>query len=1232
MSQVSNEKIEQFLNGSNNQKYIVAIEAAYHEPIAHLVIHEPNKPKRIEESVFKPFLWFKSEVFNYLYEGKVYNRIKAENYYGVKIEKLRTHDDNGFSPERMQNGFVNLATCTKSLNNLIQFFKDGGVDVFDRKEETNFSKYFIMFSPVEQYMIQTGKRLFKGMEDYDDLHRFQFDLETEGLLPSKNAISQIGVRDNRGVEYILETEGDGVERRQSEVINIGKFFKIIEHINPDIIAGYNSENFDWPFLFDRAVRLGVSVPELAITLNRAHTIKRKKATIKFGGETENYEQTYMWGLTIIDISHAVRRAMAINSEIKAWGLKYITQYSDIAKPNRVYVPGDKINSTWADTDNKYAFNDTNGDWYMITEDKPLKEGYVIQTGKYIVRRYLCDDLWETEQIDKIFNQASFLIGKMLPTNFQRSSTMGTAGQWKLLMAAWSYESKLAIPDTQKKKDFTGGLSRLLEVGYARNVAKLDFADLYPKTQLTHDIFPDLDISGVMKGMLTYVVDTRDHYKFLTGKEKETYKALEKKLKANKENMSADEIKKITSEIHDHKALANLYDKKQLPLKILANSWFGSYGAPYIFNWGDINSAEETTCRGRQYLRLMVKHFTEKHKMKALVLDTDGVNFSIPDTIDDFKYTPYGNHWKTNDSAGIELSGIEAALAEFNETKMKGRMGLDIDDICNSTINFSRKNYANDISGKIKFVGNSIKSKKMSVYIEDFLSVAIKLLLNGDGHSFINLYYEYVDKIYNYQIPLVKIASKAKVKQSIPDYKKKSSGKNKRGNPMPKQAHMELAISQNIDVTLGDTLYYINTGNSKSQGDLKTINRSKMSKKELERYVEANGHEPKFEVSIQLNCKMIEPSVVEKDFEMLKEVEILKKALLKLDENDQSRKKIEERIEEINTELYTEEYNVPRYLDAFNKKVKPLLVCFHPDIRNKILLDIDKIKDKKTKKVTEKLRERNFFTKEECTLVSGMPNKESDQDSYEDLMIMEDKEIRFWDRVDKVPNGMTNHEWSIIRKDYLERMEILKEEGVESEKYLIEQISKKLELEDLKKAIHVVPKVIADICYLDDIDENKLTLISKKWNVELCDYRDIFKYKHEAIERDEFYKMKGCETQENRYEQYQDYIQNQRIFTGETPSISVEVRENIDKEDLIENTKKTYKIDIRQEEKKKTKLSEDVEEDGEVEEEDENGDVVRVDDKLILDDEIDDTIVEIPEDYQPQIIEVKKEEPEDEWGF
>jgi hypothetical protein len=91
------------------------------------------------------------------------------------------------------------------------------------------------------------------------------------------------------------------------------------------------------------------------------------------------------------------------------------------------VPGDKINTTWADKVNKYAFNDNNGDWYKITDSNPLKEGYQKKKGDYIVQRYLCDDLWETEQIDNIFNQASFLIAKILPTSFQRSSTMELLG-------------------------------------------------------------------------------------------------------------------------------------------------------------------------------------------------------------------------------------------------------------------------------------------------------------------------------------------------------------------------------------------------------------------------------------------------------------------------------------------------------------------------------------------------------------------------------------------------------------------------------------------------------------------------------------------------------------------------------------------------------------------------------------------------------------------------------------
>ena len=55
------------------------------------------------------------------------------------------------------------------------------------------------------------------------------------------------------------------------------------------------------------------------------------------------------------------------------------------------------------------------------------------------------------------------------------------------------------------------------------------------------------------------------------------------------------------------------------------------------------------------------------------------------------------------------------------------MGLGIDEIVSSTINFSRKNYADYFPEEkfpkdVKMVGNTIKSKKMPDYIAKFLEI------------------------------------------------------------------------------------------------------------------------------------------------------------------------------------------------------------------------------------------------------------------------------------------------------------------------------------------------------------------------------------------------------------------------------------------------------------------------------------------------------------------------------
>ena len=1460
-------KISKFLEGRNPKKYIVGLEIPYGSPKVSLIINDPQKGKYISNADLKPFVWFKEEITKIMYGGQKKLISKAATKHSIVIKKLKTSLGGEAETERMKKGFKFIAKTKGSYLKIIKFFKEGGVDIYGDKHK----RYFVAITPVEQYLIESGRRLFKGMEDYEDVHRLQFDLETTGLHPKgkfltreeieevkglmgtgedltklyefdsnnqpirhKDArIFQVGIRDNRGFEEIIEVlnEGDKEEIRQRESYAILKFFDIINTLKPDVIAGYNSENFDWHFIFTRCEILGLDIELIAKTLDKSgkSKIKRVDKSLKLGGEREFYKQTMMWGYNIVDVYHAVRRAKAINSNIKSAGLKYITKFSNLNKENRVYVDGNKIYEIWNDKATDYAFNNVNGEYYKLDEENELKNGFIKTKGNEIIRRYLLDDLWETEQVDGVFNQASFLLSKIIPTSYMRSTTMGTAGIWKLIMLAWSYENNLAVPDLKARETFTGGLSRLLEVGYAEDVAKLDFAALYPNIEITHDIFPETDISGVMKGMLIYIASTRDKFKNLMNHHKGELHKLKELKENNIDKLSDDDLTLINEQIDIEKNLVSKYDKKQLPIKILGNSFFGSLGAPNIFNWGDIDCAEETTCRGRQYLRLMVKFFmdlgfrplvgdsvtfdtpifvrwknskeidilpicdiynptsdsideeeirdyevkpyevltvngwkeinyvyrhktdkkihrvstkdklicvtedhslfqngkqikpkdlkrgdlldvrdveqfnnggieyldeelaflygyflgggsatygdrkqyykskktgqintnkskrsefkisssnykklvklqsileeqfnvkssiknnlksgvynlisyskfvsikfsadfytsyrekkipyyilnasnknklaflngvfssdgyddnleeysdigmksqvamsgigylmdclsidktlttrkdkerfisfklknennssfTDKTKIKSneiwlneiienrcpnnFVYDistedgtfvggiggvdlknTDGFNFAIPKDIAKHSYIPKGTHRFTEKTKGKTLTGLDAVVAKYNELYMIGRMGLDIDDICETTINFSRKNYANLIDGKTKLVGNTIKSSKMPGYIEDFLSEAIKYLLKGDGYSFINLYNKTVDDIYNYRIPLVKIASKSNVKDTISSYKADMLTTTKSGAAKARKAHMELLIANNVKANLGDVVYYVNTGTSKSTGD---VQKKYLPTDEQKQHKKVYGeYGSKVDYEIKINCKIIPREQIEN-----------------------------------NPNLTTDEYNVPKYLAAFNKRIHPLLVCFKPEIREDILLEMVKPKGKKTMVLSE----RKSFTKKDCELDRGNAFKEGDQNSLSELMDMEDKEIEFWIRVGKTPNNLSdlNMSWEEIQKDYHKRMKIKRIEGIKYERERLIYISKRLELTEIDemRKTNELPKPLRNIgefvVHEDKNGQPNIFIRSKEWGVDLGSVLTILKFKPWAEERQIWYQTK-----------------------------------------------------------------------------------------------------------------------------
>ena len=342
---ISQEVIEGFLNGGDDEMYIVGVEYDYPTNTIYKIIQDPEKGKIVKSDSFTPFMWVGDLSGLGFYNNSKSIQKKRMGEFGILIEKLDTHGD-----ERLESGMKYLVKSLKSYTDLISFFRMGGINPWDEK----YRQHFTVLSPVEQYLIQTKKRLFKGIDEYSGVNRFVFDIETTGLDPETCVIILIGVKDNRGLNITIPAFGEDGEKKCIE-----RFFQYIRDLKPTIIAGYNSAFFDWPFILKRAQILGVDVDGMT-QIFTSQGMKEKEGMLKLANEVEPYKQHVIWGFNIIDIAHSVRRAQAINSEIKSWGLKYITTYLEKEKPNRVYVEGSKISKIYLDNESYYVNPKTGG--------------------------------------------------------------------------------------------------------------------------------------------------------------------------------------------------------------------------------------------------------------------------------------------------------------------------------------------------------------------------------------------------------------------------------------------------------------------------------------------------------------------------------------------------------------------------------------------------------------------------------------------------------------------------------------------------------------------------------------------------------------------------------------------------------------------------------------------------------------------------------------------------------
>lgn len=454
-------------------------------------------------------------------------------------------------------------------------------------------------------------------------------------------------------------------------------------------------------------------------------------------------------------------------------------------------------------------------------------------------------------------------------------------------------------------------------------------------------------------------------------------------------------------------------------------------------------------------------------------NTDGFDFKMPE---EFIYTdenPYiGKGLNRYSKKGKAYTKAEADLTEFNDLYLNksyngstdNMTANEIDEYVDASINLSRKNYLCLMhrDGSIKKVGNTMKSRKMSGYLQKFINKACDMLIQGDGYGFLNTYYDYIEDIYNYRIPVRDIASKGNIKKDLKEYIEDCKQVTKAGSKKSRQAWYELAITNNLNVNQGDTIYYVNTGKKKSETDVKRVTHQYIN--------DPDNQNEEIELVARVKTRLIKAECEKEgiDYKSLKTKEIkerLKKYITR--EEDEiilncklvPNEIIDNEKEYLCSDIPELEYNVDKYLEQFNKRITPLLVCFSPDIREQILI--------------KNPSDRKYWTKEESSLVHGFPMKEGDQDTYEALMTPERKEIEFWEKIGEVPPFVKecNIDWDELVKKYHEDVKKEADElfQMENSKYL--KALDDLTSDDINSFEDdgTLPRAITDIVTLSPVD-------------------------------------------------------------------------------------------------------------------------------------------------------------------
>ena len=456
--------------------------------------------------------------------------------------------------------------------------------------------------------------------DFQQFRMMSFDLEVRnphGMPnPNEDEIIMIGIDSNVGVRKVISTKGDEfendpemyfIEKVDSEKEMIESFIRTVKENNIDIIIGYNSDVFDFPYLKDRAKLWGLDL-DLGVD----------GSSIKFIRRGFNNAATFK-GLLHVDLYLVMRRYMSLDR----YTLERV--YFEFFGEEKIDVPGDRI----------YEFWDNGG--------RELKNLF----------KYSLDDVVSTLKIAQETLPLNLELTRIVGQPFVDVTRMATGQQAEWYLVRKAYEVDEVVPNKpnmtmkniKERGSNSGGYVKEPEIGLHENLVQFDFKSLYPTLIISKNISPDV----LVKDNLSYNAKFEDFEDYETGydeidnlKEEEMSSAIDDdeeyyispehffKFKKEPQGFIPSALEDILNErfavknrmkATDDPILKKSLDVQQQALKRLANTMYGVYGF-LRFRWYSFECAQSITAWGRQHIKKAMKE-AEDYGFKAIYADTDG---------------------------------------------------------------------------------------------------------------------------------------------------------------------------------------------------------------------------------------------------------------------------------------------------------------------------------------------------------------------------------------------------------------------------------------------------------------------------------------------------------------------------------------------------------------------------------------------------------------------------------